>query len=79
MPTKLYECLAMEIPIIITPNPVWDAVIKKCNAGILFDFNADAEIVIQNLKDTYYGKTPSSDFEWGSSSDRLLETIHSVI
>lgn len=79
IPTKLYECLAMEIPVIIAPNPAWDTIIDEYNAGILFDFNADTEIVIQNLNETYYGKSLSSDFEWGSSADRLLKMIHRVI
>lgn len=79
IPTKLYECLAMEIPVIITPGPAWDSIVQKSNAGIIYDFNSKLDSSDHILHNKYYGKNLSSEFEWGKQSDKLLEVIHQVL
>ena len=79
IPTKLFECLAMEIPVITTPNPAWDSIIQKNNAGILYDFNSDYNRIFHNLQKIYYGNNLSSKYEWGNSSINLLKIIQRIL
>lgn len=79
IPTKLFECLAMEKPVIIPSSPTWDAMIKENNAGILFDFKNIVPSLLQKLNKKYYGNHLSSQFEWEQISDKLLKTIRTVI
>lgn len=78
IPTKLFECLAMEKPVIITPNPAWNSIIGQNNAGIIHDFKSINLSFKQNLSKAYYGNKLSAQYEWEQSSDKLIDTIHAV-
>lgn len=78
IPTKLFECLAMEKPVIITPNPVWNSIITQNNAGVIHDFKSIIPSFNQILSKTYYGNKLSTQYEWKQSSDKLIETIQVV-
>lgn len=79
IPTKLFECLAMEKPLIITPNPAWNALIAQNNAGIIHDFKSVDPLFLQKLNNTFYGNHLSSQYGWEQSSSKLLETIRGLI
>ena len=79
IPTKLFECLALEIPVIITPNPAWDSLISKNNAGIIHDFKSVNTFLTNNLNTRYYGNNLSNDYTWQNSSDKLINTIQSLL
>lgn len=79
IPTKLYECLLMEKPVIITHNPAWNDIISQNNAGIIYDFRAKTPFDIQRLYDQYYGNNLSYNYAWDNSSNKLLEIIDGLI
>lgn len=79
IPTKLYECLAMEKPVIITPNPAWDPIIIKNNAGIIHDFTSNIESVIEKLTANFYGNDLSRTYHWADNSKKLLDIIDELL
>ncbi len=79
IPTKLFECLAMEKPVIITPNPVWNSIIAQNNAGIIHDFKSTNHALLQKLNNTYYGNHMASQHEWNHSSKKIINTIQGLI
>ena len=79
IPTKLFECLTMEIPVIITPRPAWNTMIKENNAGILHDFKSKDQSLLKKLHARYYGNHMSSHYAWEQQTDKLLKTIRSLI
>lgn len=79
IPTKLYECLSMEIPVIINPNGAWDALIKQNNAGINFNFQSSDPFPIDLLDGEFYGNNMASNYSWNSIEPLLLEAVKDLI
>ncbi len=75
IPTKLFECLAMEKPVIITPNPAWDSIIRENNAGIIYDFSSDVRQVLDQLHRKFYGNNLASKNYWEGYSADLLHLM----
>lgn len=44
IPTKLYEYIGLGIPILISPNPLWNKIIEKYHAGLSIDFQSPINI-----------------------------------
>lgn len=79
IPTKLYECLAMEKPVIITSNPDWNSIVQSNNAGIIHDFKSENHSLSHHFFEKYYGNNLSSQYLWENSSNKLLETVQKII
>ncbi|MCK5278953.1 MAG: glycosyltransferase [Cyclobacteriaceae bacterium] len=79
IPTKLFECLAMEKPVIISSNPAWNSIVLKNNAGIIHDFKEESHTFQHKLYAKYYGNHMSSHYIWENSSDKLLATVQRVL
>lgn len=66
IPTKLYECIALQLPVLITENEVWGKIITQKKAGKSIDFNnfskEDWHTFIQS--DFYPEAIKEEDF-WG--------------
>ena len=79
IPTKLYECLALEKPVIISPNPAWNDMIMANNAGILYDFSQNKEFPIYKLRKKYYGNNLSAKYGWDNESEKVIRTVRQLI
>ncbi len=79
IPTKLYECLAMEKPMIITQNPAWNHLISANNAGITHDFQGDCQLILPLLTQVFYGRQQADKYLWNTSSNELLEIVNEVV
>jgi glycosyltransferase involved in cell wall biosynthesis len=81
IPTKLYECLAMEIPVIISPNKGWSQLIIDNNAGIIYDFKSTPDITISNeiLSRTFFGKNKTNYYLWTSYEKDFVAHIQAVL
>ncbi|MCG8305872.1 MAG: glycosyltransferase [Cytophagales bacterium] len=79
IPTKLFECLAMEKPIIISPNPAWDSIVKKNNAGIIHDFSQLEDFPEEMLNKRFYGNDLSGAYRWENNSELLRSEIQRVL
>ena len=45
IPTKLYEYLGLGLPVLISPNPIWDKMVNSFHAGLSIDFKLPINIV----------------------------------
>lgn len=79
IPTKLYECLAMEKPVIITSNQAWDELIEINNAGIIHDFQSEVNELLAQLTGTYYGNGLAAKYDWKTNEPMLLATVDQLL
>jgi len=79
IPTKVFECLAMEKPVIISSNPAWNSIIKKNNAGIIYDFESQDEFDIMLLQGKFYGNNLSFQYTWESNSIAIIKLVVELI
>jgi glycosyltransferase involved in cell wall biosynthesis len=78
-PTKLYEYLANQLPIIVQNNPKWQALCEAHSAGIVIDFDGyQVKNLLHKLKNTtYYLDTENEQFLWASEAAKLLNHFNS--
>ena len=77
IPTKLYEYLANELPIIIHNHQPWVNLCKSYSAAIPIDFfNYSPEKIINQMSTgTFYSKSPKREVLWDSEEEKLLNLI----
>ena len=80
IPTKLYEYLECRMPMVMVPNPVWEALCKPYAAAVLFDpQNPQADTVLAQLRTQhFYPVSPGSDHLWKSERHKLLHLIRKL-
>jgi glycosyltransferase involved in cell wall biosynthesis len=79
IPTKLYECLVLEKPVIIPSNPAWDELIKKNNAGILYEFKQLDKFPFEKLYSKFYGNDLTNESRWESISSILIDEVERIL
>jgi glycosyltransferase involved in cell wall biosynthesis len=80
-PTKLYDYLAIGIPMIIPYHPKWKAFLDQCNAGLATDFqNPNIKNVLEQLSSAeFYNNSPKDEIQWKSQEAELLEFIENIL
>ncbi|ANQ48452.1 glycosyltransferase family 4 protein [Flammeovirga sp. MY04] len=81
IPTKMYECLALKIPMIINPNPLWENITNPQNAALYHDFTSDKVTDLLKKLDSYVGYKNSPDQIdplWKSEEEKLLKVIQTL-
>ena len=78
IPTKLYECLALQTPVIISPSPAWNALIAQNNAGIIHDFRTGTPFPIEKLKERYYDTEAYTAGQWTWEGEKFIEVVERV-
>ncbi|MGC4022267.1 MAG: glycosyltransferase [Cyclobacteriaceae bacterium] len=80
IPTKLYEYLACQLPIIIQKHEHWEEMCSPYDAAISIDFNQfDTNGVMKEMNEKkFYSSTPSG-VTWQSEEDKFIKVIESVI
>ena len=82
IPAKLYECLALHKPILITENPNWEALISLYPAGLGIDFSqssAAKKHLEQLLSLPLYEKFPGQEVHWSSERSVFLRAIEETL
>ncbi len=79
IPTKLYECLSLEMPVVISHNTAWNDLVRQNNAGIIHDFTSNLipEDILKHV--TYYGNNLSSNYLWKNEEIKLIKVIEELI
>lgn len=73
MPTKLFEYLACQLPILLQPEPAWVALCEPCHAAIPVDFeNPDIPEILVQSNASFYTQMPQGVI-WQSEETRFLE------
>ncbi|MEX2593286.1 MAG: glycosyltransferase [Anditalea sp.] len=82
IPTKLYESIALQKPILISTNPLWQEIIDPYPAGIAVDFLkiSEAKTIYKKLMTTpLYLKIPGPEVTWGAEKPKLLQAIEGLL
>jgi hypothetical protein len=75
IPTKLYECMAFQLPMVIQKNQTWEALCSPWETAIFIDFSTPDINQIYNIlsqKHFYSNGQPSNIF-WESESEKLIK------
>ncbi len=79
IPTKLYEYLSYQLPIIIQDKPAWKELISPCQAGISIDFQKlKASDLLEKMQTGMFYPRPAEDTTWDSEAIKLLEVLKTI-
>lgn len=80
VPTKLFEYLGHQLPILLTPNPEWQKICQPYPAAITFQHSAfDASALLSEMLSTkFYERSPDHVF-WRTEEPKLLKSIETLI
>ena len=82
LPTKLYEYIGFGIPVLISPNPIWDKIINTHHAGLSIDFQSPINIDDIRRSLTLIKSIQAIDLKdvmWIYEESKLLTTIDGLI
>ncbi len=77
IPTKLYEYLSLQKPMLIQKNKDWQKITDIYNAAVYIDFNDfDIQGILGELTNTcFYTKEVSDDIYWQSEEKKLIKAL----
>jgi len=79
-PTKLYEYLCCQLPIVYDLKTDWPSLITKCEGGIAIDFaNPDLKEILKLLTEKKFYIHESGDASWQGEEERFLKTIEASL
>jgi glycosyltransferase involved in cell wall biosynthesis len=82
MPTKLFECAALGIPVLISRNLLWESFLAKFDGGCALDFsdatnaNRSFEEVLKRL---FFKSTPPETVLWKTEKLHFQEAIANLL
>ena len=81
IPTKLYEYLSAQLPMLIQNYPPWVELCEPCLAAIPIDFLSpiDATTLLQKMKQTKFYPTAPMDVRWSSEEKKLHEAMSKIL
>jgi glycosyltransferase involved in cell wall biosynthesis len=79
IPTKLYECIALKIPMIIRPNPLWLKLTNEFQACLPSKFtDVDESFLALLLNKKFYTKGSVETVLWDTERTKLLELFERI-
>ncbi|MBD3627054.1 glycosyltransferase [Cyclobacterium sp.] len=82
IPTKLYEGIAHQKPILITKNEIWEDMIQKYPAGIVIDFGDTKKIKAswEKFSSMYFYKIPPGiEVSWQAEKKSFQQLIEALL
>jgi glycosyltransferase involved in cell wall biosynthesis len=82
IPTKLYEYIGLGIPILISPNPLWDKIIERYHTGLSIDFKSPISIdeIRQRLTSIKQNQVIDlKDIMWNNEETKLLAIFKDLL
>lgn len=82
MPTKLFECAALGVPVFISPNPIWVDFLAPFEGGVAIDFLSLSKAICQfeaALNHTFFLSTPPENVLWKTESLDLQEAVLNLL
>ncbi len=82
-PTKLYEYMGINLPVIIQDNNTWNSFIIENNAGVIFNFNKLTKDNCsskwkQLMQVKFFTKGVPSSIFWEQEEDKLLRKVEDI-
>ena len=81
-PTKLFEYLAHGLPVVATPNPLWQELLTRHGAGLALDFanpEAGTALAAQLQHTIFYPHGVPTDVLWEQEGKKLWLLLDSLI
>ncbi|WP_048825835.1 glycosyltransferase [Hymenobacter sp. DG25B] len=81
IPTKLFEYLALGLPVAIPNNALWGALVARHQAGIVVDFtdaSKAAEVRNQLLSGVFYPAGVPADAFWAAEGAKLWSIVETI-
>jgi hypothetical protein len=79
VPTKLYEYLACQLPILLQPEPAWAKLCEPHHAAVTVDFdNPDLPKILAQRNDSFYTSQPMN-VTWQDEEARFLEQVRKFL
>ena len=80
IPTKIYEYLSLQLPIILQHNILWEKICATYNASLNIDFKSvdHADLWEQIQTHDFYTTLPGPEVEWASEAKKLLTSIEKI-
>ncbi len=79
IPTKLYEYLACELPILLQNHPPWTAICAPLHASITLDFeNPDIGTVLGKIHADHFYLRKLDGMTWSTEEQKLLDLVRSI-
>ena len=75
IPTKLYEYLALRLPILIRHNSQSHELVQNCQAGIILEKDIDFHKLANTLKSTTFSATIPDSIFWETESLKLISSL----
>ena len=82
MPTKLFECAALGIPVLMTPNPKWEKFYHNFTGGFSVDFQQTDQALAtfqQFLSLTYFSTPVPESVLWKTEKLHFQEAIQNLL
>ncbi|MGB0524496.1 MAG: hypothetical protein ACPGJS_16105 [Flammeovirgaceae bacterium] len=79
IPTKMYECLALAIPMVVQENELWKSICTPHQAAVFIDFPTAQIETLKNqlLQGAYYPNGPVATAFWEGAT--LLDIVHALL
>jgi glycosyltransferase involved in cell wall biosynthesis len=82
MPTKLFECAALGVPVLISPNVKWKGFLSEFGGGYSMDF-LDLTHAVDNLNaalsQTFFTSTPSENILWKTERSDFQQAVQNLL
>jgi glycosyltransferase involved in cell wall biosynthesis len=75
IPTKLFEYLALRLPILARHNPETHELVEKYDAGLVLPFSIDYEKLLSDIKNRTFQFQTSDDIYWENESKTLISSL----
>lgn len=82
MPTKLFEYAALGIPVLISPNSIWEEFLADFNGGFAIDFLNTSEAIDSlnaALDQTFFTSAPSQSILWKTEKFHFQKVIQGLL
>ncbi len=75
IPTKLYEYLALKLPVIISHTAESTELVKQCNSGIVLQNGFNAGILNEQLANSTFTFTCGEEIFWEAEAKKLIAAL----
>lgn len=82
MPTKLFECAALGVPVLMTPNPIWEQFFESYQGGASVDFTdlqGALTLFHHAIGQTYFSTPVPQSVIWDSQKAEFQQIIEKIL
>lgn len=79
IPSKLYEYLACQLPILLQNNKLWVDLCKSSDSAILVDFaKPDVALILRTMTEKKFYSQSVVEANWATEGKKLIDALHSI-